>query len=123
MTLCYVASAYTAPTEELTLANVEKAIDAGEEIASCGVHVFVPHFYHHWHKRHPHSYEFWMAQCIAVLRRCDCLVRLDGSSKGADKEVHIAYTELHIPVFFGVQDFKDHRMNHAKLSDGWKDWC
>lgn len=39
------------------------------------------------------------------VESCDCLLRLDGESKGADIEVSRA-KELKIPVFYSIDELK-----------------
>jgi hypothetical protein len=112
----YIAAKYSADTpEEITL-NVRTAIAAGEQIAKAGHLVFIPHLDHFWEKYYPHDYEFWLWQTSAWLEVCQALVRLSGESKGADREVHRARSVLHIPVYFGVEDFLNEKKQTASVS-------
>lgn len=102
--MIYVAGAYTASSKELIKANVRLAIDAGEELLKAGFAPIVPHLFHYWDEVYPHGYETWMELDITLLTNCHALVRLEGISRGADREVAIAI-ERKIPVFFGVETF------------------
>lgn len=99
----YVAGPYTAPTDELIEQNVKNALHAGEQLADAGFWPIIPHLVHMWHKVYPRNYEFWMQLDFALVRDCDALLRLEGSSKGADREVELA-DSLGIPVFHAIQD-------------------
>lgn len=90
----YVAGPYTGDT----LANTHAAIAAGNVLLDAGLWPYVPHLSHYWHEQHPHDYEAWMALDFAWVRRCDALLRMPGTSSGADREVALA-TEIGIPVF------------------------
>jgi hypothetical protein len=100
----YVAARYSADSPDQVALNVLRAVEAGEKLANAGHDVFIPHLNHYWHKFYPHDYEFWMKQDDAWIQVCDALVRLDGVSRGADREVERA-TELGIPVYYGTEEF------------------
>ena len=95
----YIAGPYTSGD---TVQNVSEAIRAGDKIAKAGYYPFIPHLTMFWHLICPHEYEFWLDQDMAWLLACDYLVRLPGSSSGADKEVIVAF-KAGIPVFFNVE--------------------
>lgn len=99
----YVAGPYTAPTDELIEQNVKNALHAGEQLADAGFWPIIPHLSHFWHQKFPRHYEFWMQLDFALVRDCDALLRLEGSSKGADREVELA-DSLGIPVFHAIPD-------------------
>lgn len=101
MKFVYIASPYTKGDVAV---NVRTSIDAADEIASWGFAPFCPLLTHFWHMVHPHPVDFWYAQDLKWLERCDALVRLPGESSGADAEVKRAI-ELGLPVFHGLQDF------------------
>lgn len=46
----------------------------------------------------PQDYETWLGYDMDVIARCGALVRLDGESPGADREVELALS-LSLPVF------------------------
>ena len=99
----YVAGPYTAPTEAEVLANVERAIDAGNRLLDAGLWPYVPHLSHYLHARKARHYEEWMNLDLAVLTRMDAILRLPGPSSGADREVEFAeFSDL--PVFRTEED-------------------
>lgn len=80
--------------------NTHATIHAAEGLLESGlVTPYVPHLTLLWHLVAPHDEEHWYAYDLAVLARCDALVRLVGSSKGADREVQFAH-DRGIPVFY-----------------------
>jgi len=38
-----------------------------------------------------------------IINRCDCILRLEGASKGADEDVRLAIT-LGLPVYYNLED-------------------
>ena len=78
--------------------NVRRAIEAGHALADAGFAPFIPHLTHYWDEMFPREYESWMAMDFAFLSVCDGVLRLEGFSPGADREVAFA-KELGIPVF------------------------
>ncbi|MFW5847682.1 MAG: DUF4406 domain-containing protein [bacterium] len=100
----YIASPYTyGDVGE----NVKRQIDAAETLISEGYAPYVPIYYHFQHIAHPHGYETWMKLCFEWVKTCDALVRLEGLSKGADREVELA-KENNIPVFYSLYEFMEH---------------
>jgi hypothetical protein len=70
-------------------------------LARVGLLPFVPHLWHHWDKAHPAPYETWIRRCLAMLTRCDAVLRLDGESPGADREVAAALA-IGMPVYRSI---------------------
>lgn len=101
---CYVSGPYTKGDQ---LENVNKAIDAGNELLDAGIVAHVPHLSHFWHLRIPRHYDDWMAIDLALLPGFNALLRIPGESKGADMEVERA-KELGIPVFNSAADVIEH---------------
>lgn len=91
--LVYVAGPYTRPDP---VENTHNAVRAAEEIEALGCDVVIPHLSLLWHAISPAPLERWYERDLAVMRRCDALVRLPGVSTGADAEV----AEFRGPVFF-----------------------
>jgi hypothetical protein len=60
----------------------------------------VPHLTHLWHLVEPQPYAHWLALGRELLRRCDAVFRLPGTSPGADEEVALAEA-TGIPVLHG----------------------
>jgi hypothetical protein len=96
----YIAGPYTAG--EISY-NVAAAIDAAEKLSKAGLYPYIPHLNHYWALEYPHDYEFWMDQDFAFLDKCDILLRLRGTSPGADREVERAQC-LDIPVYKNIDD-------------------
>jgi nucleoside 2-deoxyribosyltransferase len=100
----YIAGPLTGPH---CLVNVTLAVRAAERLRKNGLVPFCPHLGALWEMIAPGaSYEDWMRWCLAWLERCDAVVRLDGESPGADREVAHAAIKG-IPVFYSEQGVID----------------
>lgn len=105
--LVYIAGPYTRPDP---VSNTHRTIMAAEDLHDSGlVTCVVPHTTLLWHAIAPHDdVEHWYEYDLAVLKRCDALLRLPGDSSGADNEV--AFAEEHgVPVFHD----RDHLLSWA----------
>lgn len=98
----YIAGPYTKGD---TAKNVRRAIYAADYVTATLGHVaFCPHLTHFWHFVIPHDdINFWYKYDLEWLRCCDAILRLDGESHGADREVELAI-ELGLPVYKSVFD-------------------
>lgn len=96
----YVAAPYTKGDVAV---NVKTAMDMASKLIELGYAPFCPHLTHFLHMAHPQPYETWLELDNAFLPHCDALLRLDGESSGADKEVAFAIS-LGIPVFYSLGD-------------------
>lgn len=95
--LVYLAGPYTRPDPVL---NTHETIRFASKLLDEGlVTPFVPHLTLLWHLVSPREVDFWYDYDLAVLARCDALLRIEGESTGADKEVAFA-VERGIPVFY-----------------------
>jgi len=93
--IVYVSSPYTnGDTGE----NVRRACLTGDALLEMGHIPLIPHLTHFWHFISPKSWDDWMKIDLALLARVDCVLRLDGESKGGDLEVKVA-RKLGIPVY------------------------
>lgn len=54
---------------------------------------------------HPRPWEEWLSHCFDFIPNCDAILRLEGESRGADKEVLFAES-IGIPVFFSVDELE-----------------
>lgn len=97
--LVYVAGPYTHPDPVL---NTHTAVRAAEEIEMLGCYVVIPHLSLLWHAISPAPVERWYERDLAVMHRCDALVRLPGESAGADAEV----AAFKGPVFYWPEYWK-----------------
>lgn len=105
--LVYVAAPYTRPDP---VQNTHIAVMAAEELHKSElVTCVVPHLSLLWHVIAPHEdVNHWYEYDLAVLKRCDALLRLPGESSGADNEVSFA-EEHGVPVFHD----RDHLLSWA----------
>ena len=103
----YIASPYSIGDMAF---NVRRQINCAEEIMKYSqqynIYPYVPLMSHFHQMFYVHNYEFWMDQDFAWLERCDFLLRLNGESSGADREVERA-EELSIPIYYHIGDLLD----------------
>lgn len=100
----YIASPYTKGD---VACNVARAMKVYNAVMNEGFYPFMPLLTHFQHMAHPRTYDYWMEYDLEWLKSCDYLIRLAGTSKGADIEVKFAM-ENNIPVYLGLNDFLDH---------------
>lgn len=98
--LVYIAGPYSHPDPVL---NVRTAIDYAEQVPKLGAIPVVPHLSHLWHLVSPHDYQWWLTYDLALLARCDALLRIPGESPGAAGEVEWA-TGHGIPVAYTLSE-------------------
>lgn len=98
----YIASPYSLPKGE-QLENVYKSFDAYYDLVKSGFIPFAPLTCHFIHERHPLPYEKWIGIDNEWQDKCDCLLRLLGESKGADREVD-RMGLFGKPVFYCIED-------------------
>ncbi|MGP8217341.1 MAG: DUF4406 domain-containing protein [Bacteroidia bacterium] len=67
--------------------NVRNVFEAANKLADLGFDPYVPHSAHFWRLLFPHPCKFWLKLDKEFLLCCDAVLRLEGESKGADKEV------------------------------------
>lgn len=99
MVKVYIASPYTKGD---TAVNVKRQLDMVDVLMDKGFAPFAPLYSHFQHMAHPRPYEDWLNVDFVWVEACDCVLRLDGGSSGADKEVKLAL-ELGKPVFYSVE--------------------
>ena len=92
----YIASPYTLGDVAV---NVKVQIDAADKLIDAGFAPFAPLYSHFQHMAHPRPYQDWVKLDMEWVKVCDCLLRLDGKSSGADDEVKLA-KKLNLPVFY-----------------------
>lgn len=81
--------------------NVRTQIEAGNILIENGFCPFVPLLSFFQHMICPQPYETWLELDLEWVTVCDCILRLPGESKGADREVEKAI-EKGIPVFYSI---------------------
>lgn len=100
--LVYIAGPMTLGVREDNLYN---AIEAGEEVWKLGFAPFLPQLSFFYDDTAHHSWEEWLEYDEFIISKCCAVFRLDGESKGADREVEFA-RERNIPVFFTMGAFE-----------------
>src|SRR5690606_18444350 len=80
--------------------NLYNALTAGNMLREAGCIPFIPHLFLLWEllRNDPDDQEFWLEMDETWLAQCHALVRIDGVSPGADREVAFAKARG-IPVF------------------------
>ena len=96
----YIASPYTIGDVAL---NVRKVLLVADRLMSKGHSPYVPHLSHFQHLVCPRPYQDWLDLDFEWLKVCDCVLRLEGESKGADQEVELAKS-LGIKVIYNVEE-------------------
>jgi hypothetical protein len=99
-TKVYIASPYSIGSK---LDNVRRQIDCADELMNRGFAPFVPLFNHFQDEIHPRPEKDWIEIDLEWVKVCDCVLRLEGESKGADGEVEYA-NSIGIPVFYTIDD-------------------
>ena len=106
----YIAAPYTLGDVAV---NVRRAIQAADELVEAGFIPYVPHLTHFWHIFSPKPWNFWLELDLQFMLKCDCVLRLNGESKGADKEMEIAKKAL-IPVYYSIREIVLARDKHRE---------
>ena len=100
----YVAGPMT--TKGNVYDNMSQAINAADWLMALGHFPYLPHLTLFWNLISHHTWEEWLRLDEGWLIKCDCLVRLPGESKGADREV--AFCRSHgIPIYFGMESLME----------------
>ena len=100
MKVIYISSTYTLGDVK---ENVMRQIDAAHKIMDMGHAPIAPLLSHFLHLRRERPYDDWMVIDLAIVPKCDILLRLDGESAGAEKEVKIA-NECNIPIVYSFDE-------------------
>jgi hypothetical protein len=116
----YIAAPYAGNVKK----NVKAACDAADAVSRLGHYPYIPHLNMHWHRLPRRSHNFWQRQDFEWLRLCDAVLRIGGTSPGADAEVAEA-GRIGIPVFYSVKDVeyqwpaRDEYAAKLKLFHAW----
>lgn len=82
--------------------NIYKACEVGMRLLDAGLAPHIPHLNAQLEMSFgERPVSVWLDLDKAFLLACDALLRLEGKSPGADKEVAWAH-EAHIPVFYSL---------------------
>jgi hypothetical protein len=103
MVKVYIASPYTIGDVAV---NVKKQIDVASILMDYGYAPFVPTLAHFQHLMYPRPYQDWLRCDVEWVKCCNALLRLPGTSKGADAEVAVAM-DNGLPVFYSIMDLVD----------------
>lgn len=97
--LVYLAAPYTKGDP---VSNTHEVCRQASRLVDTGLLVpVIPHLNLLWHAIEPRPVDFWYAYDLALLERCDAMLRLPGESPGADAEEDHASVSS-IPVFHDV---------------------
>jgi len=96
----YIASPYTKGDVAL---NVKRQITCADNLINLGFAPYVPNLTHFQHMLFPRPYNDWLDLDFEWIKVCDALLRLDGESNGADKEVEFAKGN-NIHVFYSIDE-------------------
>lgn len=96
----YIASPYTLGDVAV---NVKTQLDMANILMDKGFVPFTPLYSHFQHMAHPRPYTDWIEIDKVWVLICDCVLRLDGESKGADGEVEIGKNN-NKPIFYSTDD-------------------
>jgi hypothetical protein len=94
--LVYIAGPYTNPDPVL---NLHTALEVAERVERRGAAVLVPHLSMIWHIVSPAEEIVWYERDLQQMARCDAVMRFEGESLGADKEV-LEAVRMGLPVFY-----------------------
>lgn len=96
----YIASPYTKGDAAI---NVRRSLLCANALMDAGFAPYAPLLTHFQHMLMPRAYEDWLAADLEWVTVCDVVLRLEGESNGADKEVAFAL-QHGIPVVYSVQE-------------------
>jgi hypothetical protein len=100
MVVVYIASPYTIGDVAF---NVRRQLEMSDRLMSLGYCPVAPLLTHFQHLCFPRPYEDWMLVDLEMISRCDVLLRMEGESSGADREVAHALS-IGIPVVYSVDE-------------------
>ena len=109
--LIYIACPYTIGD---VAQNVHRASRVFQYIADTGYMPFNPLLSHFQHLLFARPYEWWLEYDLHILKKCDAVVRIEGESKGADREVDVAQ-RLGMPIHY----FKGFEMESLNSLDNF----
>lgn len=103
MAVIYVASPYSIGDQA---ANVHVQIEAAHRILDMGHTPITPLLSHYLHIHRQRPYRDWIEMCLQLIPKADMVLRLQGTSEGADKEAALA-RKLNIPVAYGWEELEE----------------
>ncbi len=100
--LVYIAGPMTIGPREK---NMRRAFEVAEDLWAMGYAPFCPQLSFVYDDMFKHTWEEWLEYDEFIITLCKAVFRLDGESKGADREVVFAQ-EHNIPVFYTTSAFE-----------------
>lgn len=94
--IIYIASPYTLGD---VAENVAVQKDAAHRILDLGHCPIAPLLSHYLHIYRQRPYQDWLEMDLVIIPRIDILLRLPGTSSGADKEVAVAIEHQRVVAF------------------------
>jgi hypothetical protein len=104
MVKVFVSSPYTIGDVAV---NVKAQIDCADKLMNLGFAPFAPLYSHFQHMVHPRPYMDWIKIDLEWVKVCDCVLRLQGESKGADMETEYALS-IGKKVFTSISELIKH---------------
>ena len=84
--------------------KANRVIDVAEELYTTGICLpVVPDTLLLWHRRHPHTDEFWLEYELQIMKRCDAVLAVGDGIVVESLEVAEAH-RLEMPVFYTQED-------------------
>ncbi len=99
----YVAAPFISDPE----ANTHNAMAYWNTLMDLGYEPFCPHLYFYMHQRHPRDEQEWLEHDLVWMHKCDVMLRLPGTSKGADREE----AEFEGLIFHSIPELEEWRKN------------
>lgn len=96
----YIASPYTKGDGGV---NVKKQLEMFTLLSDAGFFPYAPLLTHFVHMHNPRPYRTWIEHDFIWVKTCDALIRLQGESAGADREIETA-ERYDIPVFREIDE-------------------
>jgi len=98
--IVYISAPYTLGDVAI---NVKRVLDTADRLLEMGYVPFIPYLTHFWHIVSPKPWEVWLEIDLRFLPLCDKVLRLDGTSKGSDREVTEA-KKLGMPIYYSIEE-------------------
>ena len=99
----FIASAYGDHNDLATReANTKAAMTIWHRLADAGFAPFCPLLSHYLHEYNPRSRQHWLAQSLAWVERCDCVLAICNPSDGMRREMNRALADCK-PVFRSIE--------------------
>jgi nucleoside 2-deoxyribosyltransferase len=102
--IVYLAGPYSTDP----VGNTRRTIRVADQLVEDGWVPYVPHLSLLWDIISPYPAEHWYAYDLALMVRCDVVLRLPGESYGADEEARVA-AEHGIPVVHSLTELEEWR--------------